>query len=641
MSKKRQTHRVVLTGVLLTVVFLGIWSIQLPNTEGVFPSAPSRVEASEQGALPPIEPQKAAQREESLREALQDTEEEAEAPAMVEVSTKPGHQVRGTLMLTDCIGQEIKDLDGRFTVYSSEDGELREFEVEIQRGEYEFRLFDPSSLFIRDLFIEGRDVALEWSPETMNLLGSKTHTLKAREQCEVRLVVRDAVSKAHLKDFEIWTDIDIHDPQMLMPRFDELIAENAASPYTLPEVDLNWGSERIYWVRAAGYGWKKALVDHMGTGEYVVDLRPGADLTVIVEGLSSGSLNGHNPCLSLWSMETEEIVADWCEDPPFTHRWDGIPPGHYRVLYTLNWHSEDTPVLGSGEVSIQANDVAIVTIEPVLPELPFGPVSASGTVRAGKYWREKGFSLEFIPIGETERWATERECLYLRDLIPDASDPDLFRWSTMLSCEGSWQVLVAPCRVHEDFEVSASGTENIEISIEDPAELSLLLKDAQTGEILPSATITYEYVGQSRTQGMVFSRHRFDPATSRHQVGIPAGHVTLKISAQAHQPIEEELRLVPGELKLAYELEPVGGVDLHFYDGLVRSPMNLLVTEIEATPTEGVGEIYEVWVHSITFSEPGTYKVKLSKLPGYLPVETTLVVPKIGRVTHDVHLIRE
>jgi hypothetical protein len=69
--------------------------------------------------------------------------------------------------------------------------------------------------------------------------------------------------------------------------------------------------------------------------------------------------------------------------------------------------------------------------------------------------------------------------------------------------------------------------------------------------------------------------------------------------------------------------------------------MNLLVTEIEATPTEGVGEIYEIWVHSITFSEPGTYRVKLSKLPGYLPVETTLVVPEIGRVTHDLYLIRE
>jgi len=63
MSKKRQTHRVVLTGVLLVVVFLGIWSIQFPNTEGVSLSAPSQVEASEQGTLPSVEPQKAAQRE--------------------------------------------------------------------------------------------------------------------------------------------------------------------------------------------------------------------------------------------------------------------------------------------------------------------------------------------------------------------------------------------------------------------------------------------------------------------------------------------------------------------------------------------------------------------------------------------------
>jgi hypothetical protein len=640
MRKKRLTHRVVLIGALLIAV-LGIWSIQLPNTEGVFPSAPSQVEASEQGALPPAEPQMAAQGKESLREALRDTVEEAKAPAMVEASSAPGHRVRGTLTLTDCVGQEIKDLDGRFTVYTREDGERRELEVEIQRGEFEFALSDPSSLYVSDLFIEGRDVALEWSPETMNLLGAKTLTLKAREQCEVRLVVRDAGSGAHLNGLEIWANYDIDNLQMLIPSFDELIAEDAASPYTLPEVDLGWGSERLYWVRAEGYGWKKALVDHMGTGEYVVDLRPGAGLTVIVEELVGGSLNGHNPCLSLWSVETEEVVANWCEAPPFTHRWEGVPPGHYRALYTLDWYSGDSPILGSGEISLQAGDVAIVTIEPVLPELPFGPVSVSGTVRAGEYWREKGFSLKFIPLGETERWATERARLYLRDLAPDPSDPDLFRWSATLSCEGSWQVLVLPCRVHEDFDISASGIENIELSIEDPAELSILLKDAQTGEILPSAAITFEFVGRSRIQGIAHPPHLFDAATSRHRVGVPAGHVTLRVLAQAHQPFEEELRLIPGELELTYELEPVGGVDFYFYDGLVRCPLNLLEAEVEATSAEGDGEIYEIWIRSITFSDPGTYRVSFSKIPGYLPVETTVVVPEIGRVTHDVHLIRE
>jgi len=640
MGKERQTHRVLLTGVLLIAVLLGLWSLGCPSSGGLYPDASSRVDASRRDALPPVELPTAAREEGSPREALQGPEEEAPTPE-AEAESEPGHRVRGTLTLTDCVGQEVKDLDGRFTVYTRADGERREIEVEILRGEFEFGLSDPSSLYIRGLFVEGRDVALEWSPERMSLLGAQTLTLKAREQCEVRLVVRDAVSGAHLKGLEIWADNDINDLQRLLPNFNDLIAEDVASPYTLPEVNLGWESERLYWVRSEGYGWKKALVDHMGRGDYFVDLRPGGDLTVLVEGLRGGRLKGHNPCLSLWSVETGEVVANWCEAPPLTHRWEGVPPGHYRVLYTLDWYPGDPPILGSGEISLQAGDVATVTIEPVLPELPFGPVIVSGTVRAGEYWREKGFSLKFIPLGETEWWATERGRLYLRDLAPDASDPDLFHWSTTLSCEGSWQVIVAPCRVHEDFDVSASGAENIEISIEDPAELSLLLKDAQTGEILPSATITYEYVGHSRTQGMVFSQHRFDPATSSHQVGIPAGHVNLRISVQAHRLLEEELMLTPGARELTYELEPVGGVDFHFYDGLVRCPMNLLSTEVEATPVDGVGEIYEIWIRSLTFSEPGAYQVKLSDLPGFLPVETTVTVPKVGRVPHDVHLIRE
>lgn len=640
MSKERQTRRVLLTGVLLIAVLLGIWSIGGTSSGALYPDASSQVEASERDALPPIEVPKTAREAGSPGEALQGPEEEA--PTLeAEAASEPGHRVRGTLMLTDCIGQEVNNLDGRFTVYTRVDGERAEIEVEIRRGEFEFGIADPSSLYASDLIVEGRDVVLEWSPEVMSLLGSPTLALKAREQCEVRLVVRDAKTGAHLKGLEIWADTDINDLQMLLPNLDDHIAEDAASPYTLPEVDLDWEGERIYWVRAEGYAWEKVLVDHMGKGDYVVELRLGAEMTVIVEGLRGGSLNGHDPCLNLWSVEDEVVVANWCEAPPFTHRWEGVPPGHYRVLYNLDWHPSESPLLGSREVNLQVGAVATVTIEPVLPELPFGPVIAKGTVRAGEYWREKGFSLYFVPLGETERWATQRERLYLRDLAPDSSDPDLFRWSTELCCEGSWQVVVAPCRVHEDFDISASGVEDIELSIEDPAELSLLLKDAQTGEILPSATITYEYVGHSRTQVMVFSQHRFDPLTSRHQVAVPAGHVTLRVSAQAHHLLEEELLLTPGARELAYELEPVGGVDFHFYDGLARCPMNILGAEVEATPEEGDGDIYEVWIRSLTFSEPGVYLVKFNDLPGFLPVEITVTVPESGRVPHDVHLIRE
>ena len=638
MRRERQTRRVALTGALLIAALLGIWSVQPPRSEGAYLKVPSQVET---GALPPLEFPAAPPINESLREALLGEQEEAEMPEVAEANRETRQRVRGTLVLTDCVGQEVEDLDGRFIVYTKIKGERVGLRVEFRRGEFEFELSDPSSLYVSDLFVEGRDVVLEWSPERMKLLGSPTLTLKAREQCEVRLVVRDAVSGAQLKGLEVWADHDIDDLQMLLPNFDELIAEDVVSPYTLPEVDLDWGSERLYWVRAEGYAWKKALVDHTGTGDYFVDLRPGADLTVIVEGIRDGSLGGHQPCLSLWSVEAEEVVADWCEAPPFIHRWEGVPPGHYRALYSLDWDPSDSPILGAGEISLQAGDVATVTIEPALPELPFGPVVAKGTVRVGADWREKGFKLEFIPIGETKQWATATERLYLHDLILDPSDPELFRWSTTLSCEGSWQVIVAPCRVHEDFDISASGVEDIELSIEDPAELSLLLKDAQTGEILPSATITYEYVGHSRTQGMVSSQHRFDPLTARHKVAVPAGHVILRVLAQAHQPLEEELRLIPGELELTYELEPVGGVDFNFYDGLVRCPMNLLEAEIEATSAEGEGEIYEVWVRSLTFSAPGFYRVKFNKIPGYLPAEITVAVPKMGRALHDVHLIRE
>ena len=268
-------------------------------------------------------------------------------------------------------------------------------------------------------------------------------------------------------------------------------------------------------------------------------------------------------------------------------------------------------------------------------------MTVRGTVRANKFWRDRGFRLKFSPLAETERWASSRPTLYLRDLEPDAADPDLLHWSTELSCEGSWQVAAAPFRVNRDFTASAHGTEVVELSFGEPAELAVSVKDAVTGEILPSVGVTYEYVGSSRSRAMMYSRVDYNPVTARHQLAIPAGHVVLRVSAQAHQSVEEELQLSPGEHELSFELDPVGGVDFSFYDGVTACPLNLLELEIEATHEEALGDIYEVWIHTLTFSESGTYRVRFSQLPGYLPVETTVEVPSVGRIPHEVHLMRE
>ena len=82
-------------------------------------------------------------------------------------------------------------------------------------------------------------------------------------------------------------------------------------------------------------------------------------------------------------------------------------------------------------------------------------------------------------------------------------------------------------------------------------------------------------------------------------------------------------------------------VDLEFMEGVTAIPVSLFDVEIEATPEEGDGEIGEVWFRGLVFTEPGSYRVRISGIKDYLELETTLQVPERGVVSHLIQLVRE
>ncbi|MCH2106135.1 MAG: hypothetical protein MK291_05790 [Planctomycetes bacterium] len=555
---------------------------------------------------------------------------------------RSGYPVSGQFILTDCFGQEHAHLDGEFTLVYKRDGERLERAVPVEGGAFSFTVPDPSDFFVHDMELADREISLELEKELTGSLEDQRLLLTARDQCEVRLEVLDAETRGHLSSVEVWSVWDLDSSEKAVPWSADIepSLRGVSSPISLPEVDLDWGSQRSYWVRSEGYAWAKVNVDHSRYSDQVVMLERGGTLGVQVEGLESETVGGSQIYLQLKrtgerSMTLERLGSS------FQHEWESVPPGAYRVSVILGEPWASPLSLGTAEVTVRASEDAQVLFPVEAPEAPPGPVAVNGVVRAHEHWRDKGFALTFHASGETQRWEGQPPTLRSQDMESDPTDPDLLRWSAELPCEGAWEVSVKWLNVHQAFTASLAHTPTLELTIQAPAQVSMQIRDAETDAVLPGAQLWWDAWGSKSRRVHVWATLEFRPELGTHHITIPAGDKSFDILCDGYFGWPERVELIPGPQELAFQLEPVGRVDVRFMEGGAARPMSVLDLEFEVRPLEGSGDICEIWDRSLIFDTPGDYEVTFTGVPGYHDAVTTITAPKRGVVSHAIHLVRE
>ena len=553
-----------------------------------------------------------------------------------------GYSVSGQFILTDCLGREHAHLDGAFKLVYRRNGERHESAVPVKGGAFSFTVPNPSSFFVHDMELNDREVSLELRRELTGPRDAQHLLLTARDQCEVRLEVLDAETRRHLSDIEVWSAWDLDTTPQDVPRSGdlELALRDASSPLSLPEVDLDWGSQRTYWVRSEGYAWAKASVDHSRYSDQVVYLERGGALNVRVEGLETVTVGELRSELQLeriggGSLSREEL------DPSLRHRWESVPPGLYRVSVVLGKSWETPLVLDTAEVSVEASKEAALVLAAEAPQAPEGPVRVNGTLRVPQHWRDRGFSLAFYGRGETERWEGKPPRIRRGQMAADPTESDLFRWSTEVPCEGDWEVAVPGLSVHATFTASLAFTPVVELIIPAPALVSMQIRDTESRASLPDAQLYWKTAGSESREVHVWATLEYRPGSGTHHIAIPAGETTFNVMCDGYVGLLENVELVPGPQELSFELEPTGRVDVQFTDRGAAIPVSLLDLEFEVSPLAGDGELYQVWHGSLIFDAPGSYEVKVTGITGYLDAATTITAPKSGFVEHTVELVRE
>jgi len=607
-----------------------------PQVEEEVEEADSSTEVVDEGAL------EMAQERAHERAPIEGAAEVIEGSTERVAPERRVYPVSGQFILTDCFGQEHAQLDGEFELVYKRDGERLERSIPVEGGVFSFTVPDPSDFFVHEMKLVGREITLQLEHELTGSHDDQRLLLNARDQCEVRVEVLDAATRGHLSGVEVWYVGRLDSSAEAVPesRGLDLVLRDASSPVSLPEVDLSRGSKRSYWVRSEGYAWAKVSVDHTRYSDQVVLLERGGALSVRVEGLESVTMGGSRTHLQLERVADESSSLERL-DTSFHHKWESVPPGAYRVSVVIGERWVPPLPLGTAEVTVRASEDAQLVLPVEAPMVPAGPVTVNGVVRTHKYWRDRGFSLAFYGTGETRRWEGRLPSLGLKEMKADPTDPDLLRWSMELPCEGTWEVAVQWFSIHTNFSASLAHTPTVELSIPEPAFVSMQIRDAGTGAALPGAMLFWKATGSTGREEQVWATLKYRPESGTHHVTIPAGHVTFDILSDGYVGQLKGIELVPGPQELSFDLEPVGRVDLQFMEGGAVIPVSLLDLEFEVRSVSGSGDISSIWGGSLIFEEPGVYEVKVIGLPGYLDAVTTITAPERGVAKHTIHLVRE
>jgi hypothetical protein len=637
-SRARSIRTPLILGALALALLLALLGGLVPREERLDVVAPQVVEKAEEAASSiEVVDERAPE-----RAPIEEAAEVIEGPAEGVVPERGEYPVSGQFILTDCFRQEHAQLDGEFELVYKREGERLERSIPVEGGAFSFTVPDPSDFFVHDMKLADREITLQLEHELTGSHDDQRLLLIAREQCEVRVEVLDAATRGHLSGVEVWSVGRLDSSAETVPKSSglELVLRDASSPVSLPEVDLSWGTKRTYWVRSEGYAWAKVSVDHTRYSDQVVLLERGGALSVRVEGLESVTVGGSQTYLQLERTADEQQSFERL-DSSFHHKWESVPPGAYRVSVVLGDRWVPPLSLGSAEVTVRASEDAQLVLPVDAPEVPAGPVAVNGVVRAHEYWRNKRIALVFYGTGETRGWEGIPQSLSLKEMKADLTDPDLLRWSTEVPCEGTWEVAVKGLSIHTNFSASLAHTPMVELTIPEPALISMQIRDAETEEALPGAQLFWKAAGSTSREEHVWASLEFRPESGTHHITIPAGHVTFDIFCDGYVGQIKGVEFAPGPQELSFDLVPVGRVDVQFMEGGAAIPVSLLDLEFEVRPVSGSGDIYSIWGGSLIFDEPGVYEVKIIGVTGYLDVVTTITAPARGVAKHTIHIVRE
>ncbi|MCK6461715.1 MAG: hypothetical protein L6Q95_17675, partial [Planctomycetes bacterium] len=253
------------------------------------------------------------------------------------------------------------------------------------------------------------------------------------------------------------------------PGYVQLVADDAASPVTLPERP----GEQVYWVRGPEHAWMRVEVEQSFGGERIVRLPRAGSLDVRLSNFdpdSGAEVRLYDP--------TGSHLLSWPSDE--RPRIESLAAGTYRVRVEIGrWH-RDPRCLGEALVEVEAGAVKEVAIDVARVPGAERLVPLAGSLHVDPAWGDDVGWIHLSVDGE--------------DVPPGTDDPDVTlskdgRWSVGRVPPGRYSVNVRPWTWCQMVDVGPSGNPDVKIVVPPPCDVEVRVLLSDRDEAAPVHTL--------------------------------------------------------------------------------------------------------------------------------------------------------
>lgn len=443
--------------------------------------------------------------------------------------------------------------------------------------------FFPATVMDADMTIDRVTLA---SGEIYERTGDTDPLGFGSELAEIRLYrltagvlnVLDAASGAPVQAIQVLPSHSMRrtDPGHPGQLDDWLVHDFPNSPITLdPDAFRSKGSRSTFWIRAAGYAWRRFEIDWDASEPHTARLERAGSLTLQMAGIPTHSeyrltvSRGHEV-----HPYFEDTVAS---DGTFTY--EGVRPGRYAIVLdqTYGMNTPGTESLEAhGSVEVRAGKQASVLLGMQNTE-SLDSLHVTGTLFVPSRWPAESLEAECARLG----WFTLEEdkiAIPHNAFVPEPGNPRAFRFDIGALLPGSYQLQLPQHGIALPFRVAPGVPTNIEFRIPEPVRVQLTVLEKETKRVTPINSLQWRKESDfDRVYGRNQEFEALADSPGRFTIELQPGAFHIPQQVVSTHLIRARTVNAKGDLDVELESSRLSVLEIRFQRAgtLVEPPKNL------------------------------------------------------------------
>jgi hypothetical protein len=441
------------------------------------------------------------------------------------------------------------------------------------------------------------------------------------------------------------------------------------------------------WIGAPGHAWASVRFVRGSFVDRVVELAPGADLEVRVEGESPWSSSPVSEQTSVressigfveldgtkWIVDLDDdespklrlrphreandssspiglIVLETTLEPDAPTSIRGIAPGSYVVAIERESRGSDPVVVGSAEVELSSGSTTRVTIHCARPPKSPEPVPLSGTLYIPAQWGSVEASLSMEPVRKEGFGFSGHRSLELATSGSGASD--LLRWDAGRVLPGRYLFECDDFHLQTIVDTGPHGRTDVEIRIAEPADAAVRVVDVSDGQPVVCSDqenlLSWNVSRPQESGAWSLGTASWNAVSRSYFLRAPAGDIEFSMRSGEYEFADPShiVTLRPGPNEITLRARRSCGVILRLIDGegLVSWDDRVQAsTQVRSGDGSDAVTMFSLDPKRlrIRLRTAGSYEVTVPDLAGYRPIAPfTIEVPAGTFVEHAITLER-